>query len=303
MCNLAIVIPYYKLTFFRETIQSLVDQTDQRFNVYIGDDASPEEPSALLEEFRGKINFVYYRFEENLGGTSLTKQWERCIEMSQGEEWFMILGDDDILEFNFVEEFYKNYSRFVMKANVIRYATQLINGEGKILSQKYEQPEFENSIDSFFRKIIGKNRGSLSEYIFRKASYEKHLFKNYPLAWFSDDMAVIDFSENMDIISINSSLVYVRTSFLSISGKKDQHKQKTNSGVLFFMDFFSNHHDKIKTEQTLIFFKSFEDNLMGNTNYKLKYFIKYIELSFKYRIFNGYFSLIKSVFYNLIYKN
>ena len=46
---LAIVIPYFKLTFFEETLQSLANQTDQRFKVYIGDDASLENPSDLLE--------------------------------------------------------------------------------------------------------------------------------------------------------------------------------------------------------------------------------------------------------------
>ncbi len=32
---LAIVIPYYKLTFFEYTLQSLAKQTNQRFKVYV----------------------------------------------------------------------------------------------------------------------------------------------------------------------------------------------------------------------------------------------------------------------------
>jgi len=55
---LAIVIPYYKLTFFEATLQSLADQTDKRFKVYIGDDASPENPSRLLERYQGKFDFL-----------------------------------------------------------------------------------------------------------------------------------------------------------------------------------------------------------------------------------------------------
>lgn len=39
---LAIVIPYYKITFFEDTLESLAHQTDKRFKVYIGDDASPK---------------------------------------------------------------------------------------------------------------------------------------------------------------------------------------------------------------------------------------------------------------------
>jgi glycosyltransferase involved in cell wall biosynthesis len=70
---LAIIIPYYKLTFFEATLQSLAHQIDKRFKVYIGDDASPEDPSELLEKYQGKFDFVYHRFDSNLGGISLTQ--------------------------------------------------------------------------------------------------------------------------------------------------------------------------------------------------------------------------------------
>jgi glycosyltransferase involved in cell wall biosynthesis len=55
---LAIIIPYYKLTFFEDTLQSLAEQTCPDFKVYIGDDASPENPSELLEKYQGKFDFV-----------------------------------------------------------------------------------------------------------------------------------------------------------------------------------------------------------------------------------------------------
>jgi hypothetical protein len=44
---LAIVIPYYKRTFFEETLQSLAKQTDKRFVVYVGDDAGQEDCAVL----------------------------------------------------------------------------------------------------------------------------------------------------------------------------------------------------------------------------------------------------------------
>ena len=39
---LSIIIPYYKLTFFEATLQSLACQSAKRFKVHIGDDASPK---------------------------------------------------------------------------------------------------------------------------------------------------------------------------------------------------------------------------------------------------------------------
>jgi hypothetical protein len=59
---LTIIIAYYKLTFFEATLQSLVAQTSQDFKVYIGGDASPEDPAALLARFQDQFDFVYHRF-------------------------------------------------------------------------------------------------------------------------------------------------------------------------------------------------------------------------------------------------
>ena len=69
---LAIVIPYYKIQFFEETLRSLANQTDKRFMVYIGDDASPDDPLELLQRFSGQFPFEYHRFETNTGAVSYT---------------------------------------------------------------------------------------------------------------------------------------------------------------------------------------------------------------------------------------
>lgn len=63
---LAIIIPYYKINFFKETLESLANQTDKRFKVYIGNDASTEDPTDLLNEFKGQIDFEYVAFTNKL---------------------------------------------------------------------------------------------------------------------------------------------------------------------------------------------------------------------------------------------
>jgi glycosyltransferase involved in cell wall biosynthesis len=52
---LAIIIPYYKLTFFDATLESLANQNDNRFTVYIGDDNSTESPLAVLGNYEHKL--------------------------------------------------------------------------------------------------------------------------------------------------------------------------------------------------------------------------------------------------------
>ncbi|UJH92516.1 glycosyltransferase family 2 protein [Antarcticibacterium sp. 1MA-6-2] len=69
---LAIVIPYYKINFFEECLQSLANQTSKNFRVYIGDDASPDDPSGIVSEYNKQLTLKIKRFKENLGGKSLT---------------------------------------------------------------------------------------------------------------------------------------------------------------------------------------------------------------------------------------
>lgn len=247
---LAIIIPYYKLTFFRETLESLAAQTDQRFTLYIGNDASPENPEDLLKEFEGKFKFVYKKFDQNLGGTSLTKQWERCIEMMQGEEWFMILGDDDYLSKNFVEEFYKNMETAQVHAiNVIKFSSSTVDKNNNVILEKKIEPLIKSTIDHFFDKFLTEFRSSLSEHIFRKSSYTKHGFFELPLAWHADDLALLEFSEYGNILFLKKAKCFVRVSGESISGNRTTNKVQMAMASKMFWERVCENLEKFTVEE------------------------------------------------------
>lgn len=282
---LAIVIPYYKLSFFEETLSSLANQTDKRFKVYIGDDASPEDPLELLKQFQGKFEFIYHRFEENLGERSLTKQWERCINLSKGEEWLMILGDDDFIDNKLVELWYSNFESFNKKTAVIRFASKLIFEETNSTSGIYSHPIWENAIDSFYRKFKHLTRSSLSEYIFSKESFLKYRFYDYPLAWNSDDRAWLDFSDNKPIFTINDSVVYVRLSDLNISGKQDNNFAKNLSVISFFKFLIKKKLCFYKNEERENILRFYENEINKKRNLKISewlfllfFYLRYLDL-------------------------
>ncbi len=233
---LAIVIPYYKLNFFGECLESLVKQTNKNFKVYIGNDASPDDPIELINSYSDKLKITYQLFERNLGGTSLPKQWDRCIDMVHQEEWIMILGDDDVLDINIVENFFSNYNIFIDKTNVIRFASKVIDSEGNQLSHVYRHPEWEKATDSFFRWLNGKTRSSLSEHLFTREAYNKYKFKNYPLGWHSDDIAWLDFPDGKKIYSINTSIVFIRQSGINITSATDNLELKEEASIRFQYD-------------------------------------------------------------------
>lgn len=260
---LAIIIPYYKITFFNETLQSLANQTDKRFKVYIGDDASPEAPLTLLKKYQGKFDFVYHKFEENLGGISLTKQWERCIDLSGNEEWVMILGDDDYLSNNVVEEFHKQFEKFQKICNVVRYATVVLNEQNNSKSNIFEHPTLEYGLDFFIRKLKGDTRSSLSEYFFKKDMFLKYHFQYYPSAFYSDDRAWFDFSDNRPIYTINESIIYIRISDYSLSGMAN-HQLVKKAELQYLKYFFCKKLNLFSKENKLFILKKMEKSFYFN---------------------------------------
>jgi len=265
---LAIVIPYYKLSFFEETLLSLTNQTNKEFNVYIGNDASPEEPEEpkeLLEKYNGQFNFSYKRFENNLGGTSLTKQWDRCIAMTQNEEWLMILGDDDVLSPTCIAEFYKCLPEIIVEnCKVVRFASVIIDGLNNRSSSLYAHPKLEKATDFFYRRITNKTRSSLSEYIFMRSQYKKYGFYDYNLAWFTDDRAWLEFSEFKNIYSINNAFVSFRLSDENISRVDYKSNEKEVVRLQFFKFIVSKHLNKFKRYQQRHFLLHYEQLIYKN---------------------------------------
>ena len=285
---LAIVIPYYNATYFEKTLDSLSNQTNKNFKVYIGNDNSLENPEPVLHKFKDKFNFEYFKFETNLGSISLTKQWERCLNKIQDETWFIILGDDDFLEDNVVESFYLNLQNLSHNFAVLRYSTVLVDESNNHLTEKFTHPKTEKSTDFLVRKIKGKTRSSLSEYVFKKEIYLKRKFYNFPLAWYSDDLAVLESSNFGEILSINNATVYIRISSTSISGNKENENSKTQASLQFYILILNKYHNKFTKSQIKVILER------GERFYFKKMYFKESLFFFKFHIINqGVISTLK----------
>lgn len=255
---IAIVVPYYNLTYFEETILSLSNQTDKRFNLYIFNDNSPNDPTPVLNKYQNQLHFEYFKFENNLGGSSLVEHWERCLSKTQDEEWIMILGDDDYLDVNVIESWYKNFDAFNNQSNLVRFASKTINEKTKIVSNTYTHPKFENAADSYFRRLNGITRSTLSEYIFSRESYTKFKFHNFPLAWHTDDMAWLEFTNSKPIYSINEANLNIRVSDINISGKQNNLDRKNIATHLFYENLVIAKKHLFSKEQKNVLFLNYE---------------------------------------------
>lgn len=291
---LAIVIPYYKINYFEETLKSLSNQTDKRFKVYIGNDASENDPEEIIEKYSSTLNLVYKKFNDNLGSISLVQQWNRCLELLEDEEWVMILGDDDVLSDNVVESFYEKEEKFKNTISVVRFATYKIDDKSEIYSDLYTNPEIEKSSDI----LVYQKRSSLSEYIFSRKKIDTIKFKEFPLAWYSDLLAVLEFSEFGNIFSINSAHLKIRISPNSISGKNDNLAKKEEAKFLFYKYLLEKVKGKIN-KQTIIVIEDKWNKVYLNDKKRVDRLCYIILLYLR----KGNFKAIFKLFNSIIIKN
>jgi len=98
--KVTILVPTYNRSqYLRDAVRSALLQTYENIEMLILDDASPDDTSAVAQEFLGDERVRYIRHAKNLG---IAGNWRAGITMATGE-YFCILHDDDTFEPQFVE--------------------------------------------------------------------------------------------------------------------------------------------------------------------------------------------------------
>lgn len=187
--SLAIIIPAYKPTYLRATLESLAAQTCRDFKVYVGDDKSPHGIEPLVREFAGILDIEYKRFDENLGGRDLVAQWERCIAMSEDEPYIWLFSDDDVMQPGCVEAFL-NTPEEIRDNYLCHFNIAMIDDlNGGRVVQLAEFPQVMTAGEFLEAKLRGRVVSYVVECVFSRKLYrEVGGFQNFDLAWGADFM-------------------------------------------------------------------------------------------------------------------
>lgn len=218
---LAIVIPAYKETFFAQTMESIANQTNKDFTLYVGDDASPYNLSDIVDEFKDRIDIVYKRFEENVGGKDLVAQWKRCIELTKSEEWIWLFSDDDMMHPQCVESFYKEIE-LTPQYDLYRFDVDIIDKENSVIGTCVAPYEVISSRDLYLLKQKGIMNSFVVEYVFSRRVYEElNGFQHFDLAWGSDLATWMKFAVRKGTKNISNGKILWRSSGENITTSKD----------------------------------------------------------------------------------
>ncbi len=194
---LAIVIPAWRGRHLGAALQSLRLQTDQRFRVYVGDDASGDDLLSLAKENGQGLDLVYHRFDENLGGRDLVAHWHRCIALTQDEPWIWLFSDDDVAEPECVASFFGAIQSGLGETDLLRFNLRIIDDSGALVRTPRPNPLWESAED-FLRSILvgGGREWRAPEHIFSRQVYDqKGGFVSFPMALYTDLATWVEFAE------------------------------------------------------------------------------------------------------------
>jgi len=291
MKKVAIVIPAFKSRFFEETLNSIANQNCTDFTLYIGDDNSPENLEKIVSKFYDRLDIVYVKFESNLGSTDLIAQWNRCVEMTENEEYIWLFSDDDLMPSGCMQKVKDYLSENNMMCDVFHVNTKVINVKGEIITNKKRIVDFPEKIscaeyvDCMFS--AKDNTWGINFIVKRTTIIENGGFISFDLAWNADRANWLKFSYPKGILTVPNTYLEWRYGEENISALKNDFKivkRKADSRILYFnwlQDFIKEKNIKVETSNTTKFIFIlrivYNDRLLSIKD-KIKYFIKYVRV-------------------------
>jgi glycosyltransferase involved in cell wall biosynthesis len=300
MSDLAIIIPAYKKDFFFEALESLSKQTNKDFHLYIGDDNSPDDLESIVNCFLGSMAITYKKFDINLGKEDLVRQWTRCVNLSQNENWIWLFSDDDVADVHCVQQFYNSIKNGKKKIDVYRFNTTVIDNKGNEIGSSPVGPEYESCEDMAYNLLMGKRGNSMPDHIFsRKVYSETGGFVNTAFGQGADWATSMKFAKKNGIGIIPEAIIKWRQSGINLSSLASSKEKKMIYGFFEFidwvLDFFKYldteggpKYSQIKKAALTNLISVFTYHYKGVSGYSLFYSISYLKRKFD-------LSLIQSV--------
>ncbi len=234
----SVAIPAYKLKFYKETIESVLAQIYEDFELIIVDDYSPEDIKSVTDSFVDD-RIRYYRNKTNYGAENVVDNWNRCLELAQGN-YFICMGDDDRLKPNFLLDLANLIDKYP-GLDVYYSRTELIDENSLVLEILDKRPERESVYEMIWNRWNG-GRMLVGDYCYRTDSLRSRGgFYHLPYAWGSDAISAYEAGKKAGIANTQEVGFQYRVNRQSISSTTNNIEGKIKAIKAerkWFEDFF-----------------------------------------------------------------
>ena len=212
----SILLPTYKSRFLKESIDSVLSQTYDNWELIIVNDASPEDIDGIVEIYHDP-RIRYYKNAQNFGAKRLVEQWNYCLSLAKGE-YVLCIGDDDRLMPNCLS----TYAQVIQKypdVSVVHGQTDIIDGEGKFVQHTAPRPLWESAMSLLYNRTNTiYDHQFIGDFCYKKKDLlDKGGYFYIPYAWGSDDISALMAAEKNGIANTQDVVFLYRDNNASIS--------------------------------------------------------------------------------------
>src|SRR5690606_27048657 len=206
----------------------------------------------------------YYKNDINVGALNLVDNWNKCLSLAVGE-FVVIMGDDDLLDRDFLKEFSSLISEYP-DLDVYHCRSKIINDAGETLMLTPSCPSYEKVYDSIWHRLQQFRSNYISDYMYRTNTLrERGGFYFLPLAWGSDDITAFIATAERGIAHSNRPVFYYRSNNLSITSTGNElEKMNANLGYESWLAAFL-HQKPVDEEDETVY-----RHLLAKQNYYMQ---------------------------------
>ena len=207
----SVTIPAFKDKYLKETIDSVLAQTYQNYEVVIVNDASPYDLESIVKQYSDP-RIRYFKNAKNCGAKDVVDNWNICLSHATGE-YLICMGDDDNLTPRCLQDFADLIEKYP-DLDLYHARSEIIDDDSNFVCLLEERPEWE----SVYSLIYNPRNTHLGDWLFKTETLRKNGgFFKLPYGWQSDDLSAFIAAASHGVANTKEPGFQYRGNGLSIS--------------------------------------------------------------------------------------
>ena len=245
----SITIPAYKDRYFKETIDSVLAQTYQNFELVIVNDASPYDLDSIVHQYTDP-RIRYFKNEKNCGAKNVVDNWNICLSYATGD-YVMCIGDDDNLTPRCLQDFADLIEKYP-QLDLFHARSEIIDDDSNFVMTLELRPKWE----SVYSLIFNPRNTHLGDWLFKTKTLRRNGgFYKLPYGWQSDDISAFIAAASHGVANTQEVGFQYRGNGLSISHDLTCIEDKIEAvrfSIQWRQDFVSKQNPKNEEDKRLI---------------------------------------------------
>lgn len=233
----SVTIPAFKDKYLKETIDSVLAQTYQNYEIVIVNDASPFDLDSIVKQYSDQ-RIRYFKNEKNCGAKNVVDNWNICLSHATGN-YLICMGDDDNLTPRCLQDFANLIEKYP-ELDLYHARSEIIDDDSNYVCTLEERPEWE----SVYSLMYNPRNTHLGDWLFKTETLRKNGgFYKLPYGWQSDDITAFIAAASHGVANTKEVGFQYRGNRLSISHDLTCIEDKIDAvrfSVKWCLDFIEN---------------------------------------------------------------